>query len=84
MNLVGVVGLRYVGLSLSVELSKKYHTTGFDLSPEKVEHYRRGIDPTGEVSSGGTPRRPFAAFHHGYQIAFHCCDNRRASMRYVS
>lgn len=48
---VAVVGLGYVGLPLAVEFGKKYRTLGFDLSKEKVEAYRRFIDPTGEVSS---------------------------------
>ncbi len=51
MSLVAVVGLGYVGLPLAVEFGKKRETIGFDLSPAKVENYRRFIDPTGEVSS---------------------------------
>ncbi|CAG1017288.1 UDP-N-acetyl-D-galactosamine dehydrogenase [Burkholderiaceae bacterium] len=48
---VAVVGLGYVGLPLAVEFGKKYPTIGLDLSAEKVEAYRRHIDPTGELSS---------------------------------
>jgi UDP-N-acetyl-D-galactosamine dehydrogenase len=48
---VAVVGLGYVGLPLAVEFGKKRTTIGFDLSEQKVEHYRRFIDPTGEVSA---------------------------------
>jgi len=48
---IAVVGLGYVGLPLAVEFGKKYRTLGFDLSKEKVESYKRCIDPTGEVSS---------------------------------
>ena len=51
MTTVAVVGLGYVGLPLAVEFGKKYRTLGFDLSAHKVEHYRRFVDPTGEVSS---------------------------------
>jgi UDP-N-acetyl-D-glucosamine/UDP-N-acetyl-D-galactosamine dehydrogenase len=51
MTTVGVVGLGYVGLPLAVEFGKKFQTVGFDLSTDKVEHYRRYVDPTGEVSS---------------------------------
>ena len=47
---IAVVGLGYVGLPLAVEFGKQYRTIGFDLSHEKVEAYRRGVDPTGEVS----------------------------------
>ena len=48
---IAVVGLGYVGLPLAVEFGKKYSTIGFDLSNGKVEAYRRGVDPTGEVTS---------------------------------
>jgi UDP-N-acetyl-D-glucosamine/UDP-N-acetyl-D-galactosamine dehydrogenase len=51
MSVVAVVGLGYVGLPLAVEFGKKRKTIGFDLSPTKVESYRRFVDPTGEVSS---------------------------------
>ena len=48
---VAVVGLGYVGLPLAIEFGKHFDTIGFDLSESKISHYRRGIDPTGEVSS---------------------------------
>ena len=48
---VAVVGLGYVGLPLAVEFGKRYSTIGFDLSIEKVDAYRRHVDPTGEVST---------------------------------
>jgi UDP-N-acetyl-D-galactosamine dehydrogenase len=49
-EVIGVVGLGYVGLPLAVEFGKKVRTIGFDLSAAKVEAYRRHVDPTGEVS----------------------------------
>jgi UDP-N-acetyl-D-galactosamine dehydrogenase len=51
MSVVAVVGLGYVGLPLAVEFGKKRPTIGFDLSPAKIENYRRFVDPTGEMSS---------------------------------
>jgi len=51
MTVIAVVGLGYVGLPLAVEFGKKYRTIGYDLSHEKVEAYRRHVDPTGEVST---------------------------------
>jgi UDP-N-acetyl-D-galactosamine dehydrogenase len=51
MAVIGVVGLGYVGLPLAVEFGKRIRTIGFDLLPQKIEAYRRHIDPTGEVSS---------------------------------
>jgi UDP-N-acetyl-D-galactosamine dehydrogenase len=51
MTVVAVIGLGYVGLPLAVEFGRKYRTIGFDLSDSKVESYRLGVDPTGEVST---------------------------------
>ena len=51
MKTIAVVGLGYVGLPLAVEFGKKYRTLGFDLSKDKIESYKRFVDPTGEVST---------------------------------
>ncbi len=51
MITLAVVGLGYVGLPLAVEFGKKYPTIGLDLAAEKVEAYKRHVDPTGEVAS---------------------------------
>ena len=50
VSTVAVVGLGYVGLPLAVEFGKRYPTIGFDLSQDKIDAYRRHVDPTGEVS----------------------------------
>jgi UDP-N-acetyl-D-galactosamine dehydrogenase len=47
---IAVVGLGYVGLPLAVEFGKRYPTIGFDLSKAKIDAYRSGTDPTGELS----------------------------------
>jgi UDP-N-acetyl-D-galactosamine dehydrogenase len=47
---VGIVGLGYVGLPLAVEFGKLVPTIGFDLSADKIAHYRAFRDPTGEVT----------------------------------
>ncbi len=51
MKTLAVVGLGYVGLPLAVEFGKHQPTVGLDLSEEKVQAYRRHVDPTGEVST---------------------------------
>src|SRR5512134_1105994 len=51
MTTFAVIGLGYVGLPLAVEFGKRYPTIGFDLSSDKVEAYRRHVDPSGEVST---------------------------------
>ncbi len=50
MDTIAIVGLGYVGLPLAVEFGKKFKTIGFDLSSEKIDSYKRYIDPAGEVS----------------------------------
>jgi UDP-N-acetyl-D-glucosamine/UDP-N-acetyl-D-galactosamine dehydrogenase len=47
---IAVVGLGYVGLPLAVAFGGKRRTIGFDLNVGKLEHYRNGRDPSGEVS----------------------------------
>ncbi len=49
-QVIGVVGLGYVGLPLAVEFGKAFETIGFDISSAKIGSYRKHVDPTGEVS----------------------------------
>ncbi|MDX8391167.1 MAG: nucleotide sugar dehydrogenase [Mariprofundaceae bacterium] len=46
---VAIVGLGYVGLPLALAFGRELATIGFDISPEKIEAYRKGYDPTGEM-----------------------------------
>jgi len=46
---ISLVGLGYVGLPIAVAFAKKVDVIGFDLNKEKIELYRKGIDPTKEV-----------------------------------
>lgn len=49
-DVICVVGLGYVGLPLAVLFGKKgYKTIGYDISPEKIEELKKGIDRTREV-----------------------------------
>lgn len=50
-DIIGIVGLGYVGLPLAVAFGRDLETVGFDLSEEKIANYRRCFDPTGEVTS---------------------------------
>ena len=50
METIAVVGLGYVGLPLAVEFGKKFPTIGYDLSADKIESYRRCVDPAGEIA----------------------------------
>lgn len=46
---LSLVGLGYVGMPIAVAFSRKVDVIGFDLNRKKIEMYRNGIDPTGEV-----------------------------------
>lgn len=46
---IAVIGLGYVGMPIAVAFAKKVHVIGFDLNSEKVQIYKKGIDPTLEV-----------------------------------
>lgn len=48
---VAIVGLGYVGLPLAVAFGRSRRTIGLDLNEEKLEQYRAGRDPSGEVES---------------------------------
>ena len=45
-----VIGLGYVGLPLAVEMSKIYNVVGFDISNDRVQQLKKGIDITKEIS----------------------------------
>lgn len=46
---IALIGLGYVGMPIAVAFAKKVKVIGFDLNEEKIELYRRGVDPTHEV-----------------------------------
>lgn len=48
---ISLVGLGYVGMPIAVAFAKKADVIGFDISKEKVELYKKGIDPTKEVGA---------------------------------
>ena len=48
-NIIGVIGLGYVGLPLSIEFSKKYKTYGFDINTKRVDELNKGLDTTNEA-----------------------------------
>jgi len=48
---VAVIGLGYVGLPLALAFGRVMPTLGFEISESKVNAYREGYDPTGEMES---------------------------------
>ncbi len=47
---ISLIGLGYVGLPIAVAFSKCVQVIGFDVNARKIELYKKGIDPTKEVS----------------------------------
>jgi UDP-N-acetyl-D-galactosamine dehydrogenase len=48
---VALVGMGYVGLPLALAFGRVMPTIGFDISQEKIDAYRQGYDPTGEMAN---------------------------------
>jgi len=46
---VAIVGLGYIGLPLALAFGRVMPTIGLDISGEKIQAYRKGYDPTGEM-----------------------------------
>lgn len=48
---LALIGLGYVGLPIAAAFSKKVSVIGFDTNIEKIEAYKKGIDPTQEIGN---------------------------------
>lgn len=48
---ISLVGLGYVGMPIAVAFAKRADVIGYDLNKEKIEIYKSGLDPTGEVGN---------------------------------
>jgi len=46
---LSIIGLGYVGMPIGIAFAKKVNTIGYDNNPDKIELYRKGLDPTKEV-----------------------------------
>lgn len=53
ISTIAVVGLGYVGLPLAAAFSKHFHVIGYDVNEEKLDLYKKGVDPTGEIGEAG-------------------------------
>jgi UDP-N-acetyl-D-galactosamine dehydrogenase len=49
-NAISVIGLGYVGLPLAIEFAKKYRVIGYDISADRIELMKKGIDPSQELA----------------------------------
>jgi UDP-N-acetyl-D-galactosamine dehydrogenase len=48
---IGVIGLGYVGLPLSIAFAEKYQVVGYDINAERVSELKNGIDKTREIET---------------------------------
>lgn len=48
---IGIIGLGYVGLPLSIAFAEKYQVIGYDINFERVSALKNGIDKTKEVET---------------------------------
>ena len=46
---LAIIGLGYVGMPIAVAFAKKIDVIGFDINAKKIDLYKSGIDPTGEI-----------------------------------
>jgi UDP-N-acetyl-D-galactosamine dehydrogenase len=47
---LALIGLGYVGLPIALAFAKKVSVIGFDISAERIEMMKQGIDPSNELS----------------------------------
>ncbi len=50
-EVVGVVGLGYVGIPVAVAFARYFPVIAYDINPKRVEELARGIDPTKSVTN---------------------------------
>jgi UDP-N-acetyl-D-galactosamine dehydrogenase len=62
VDTVAIVGLGYVGLPLAVAFGRTRRTIGLDLNEVKLNHYRAGRDPSGEVEPQQLAESKFLEF----------------------
>ena len=46
---LSLIGLGYVGMPIAVAFARKLDVIGFDLNSQKIDLYKKGVDPTHEV-----------------------------------
>ena len=54
---IAVIGLGYVGLPLALEFAKKFRVIGYDISEERVDLMKKGIDPSQELDASAFENR---------------------------
>ena len=50
MDIVGIIGLGYVGLPLAVEFGKKIKTIGYDINKSRIDNLQKNSDIANQLS----------------------------------
>ena len=53
---IAIIGLGYVGIQLATAFGRSRRTIGFDLDRAKLDQYRAGVDPSGELTAQALSR----------------------------
>jgi UDP-N-acetyl-D-galactosamine dehydrogenase len=69
---IAVIGLGYVGLPLSVALSKKYKVIGLDIDESRIESLTKGVDTTLQCTPEEIQSTQALAFSHTLSDIKHC------------
>lgn len=69
---IGVIGLGYVGLPLSIAFAEKYQVVGYDINTERVSALKNGIDKTKEVETAQFETRIPIQFTTGLKDLSEC------------
>ena len=53
---IAIIGLGYVGIQLATAFGRSRRTVGFDIDRAKLDQYRAGVDPSGELTAQALSR----------------------------
>ena len=59
---ISILGLGYVGLPLSLELSKFFNTIGFDISKKRILELNKNIDSTKEIKFNKNKKKKYQIY----------------------
>ena len=69
---IGVIGMGYVGLPLSIELGKKYKTTGFDINKQRINELIEFKDSTNEAKRNDFIKSKQLKFTYNFDDLISC------------
>ena len=73
IDLIGIIGLGYVGLPLAVAFGNKRKTVGYDINKDRITDLQLGIDHTGECTRSQLVESKYLRFTSKASELKHCC-----------